>query len=173
MKDAFKGVDFYSIEDLLSAEERHHRDEMRVWVTERFLPKVREHYAAGTFPMELVPEMAERHAFGTTIKGYGCAGLSNVAYGLMMQELERGDSGLRTFASVQGALAMNAIAMFGTEDQKNRWLPAMAGGEQLGCFGLTEPDHGSNPASMTCTARQTPEGFVLDGCKMWIGNATI
>src|SRR5437867_5349915 len=162
MNEAFNGVDFYNVEGLLSPEERHHRDEMRVWVTERFLPKVRQHYAAGTFPMELVPEMAERHAFGTTIKGYGCAGLSNVAYGLMMQELERGDSGLRTFASVQGALAMNAIAMFGSEPQKEKWLPAMARGDKLGCFGLTEPDFGSNPAGMTTTARKTDSGYVLN-----------
>src|SRR5437879_862415 len=145
MRDAFKDVDFYSIEELFSKEELEHRDAMRAWVTERFLPTAREHYAAGTFPMELAPEMAQRHAFGATIKGYGCAGLSSIAYGLIMQELERGDSGLRTFASVQGALAMNAIAMFGSEEQKQRWLGPMARGERIGCFGLTEPDFGSNP----------------------------
>src|SRR5437867_3620685 len=162
MNDSFGGVDFYSIEDLLTAEERHHRDVMRAWVSERFLPRVREHYAAGTFPIELVPEMAQRHAFGATIRGHGCAGLSNVAYGLIMQELERGDSGLRTFASVQGALAMNAIHTFGSEPQKEKWLPAMARGDKLGCFGLTEPDFGSNPAGMTTTARKTDSGYVLN-----------
>src|SRR5438876_1598886 len=173
MSEGFRGVDFYAIEELLTADERHHRDVMRAWVSERFLPVVRKHYAAGTFPMALVPEMAERHAFGATIQGYGCAGLSSVAYGLIMQELERGDSGLRTFASVQGALTMNAIAMFGSEEQKNRWLPAMARGEKLGCFGLTEPDHGSNPAGMITTARKTPAGYVLNGKKMWIGMGTV
>ena len=171
--DSFNGVDFYGIEELLTAEERRHRDVMRAWVSERFLPRVREHYAAGTFPAELVPEMAQRHAFGATIRGHGCAGLSNVAYGLIMQELERGDSGLRTFASVQGALTMNAIAMFGSPEQKERWLGPMARGEKIGCFGLTEPEFGSNPAGMSSTARQTSDGFVLDGCKTWIGNAMI
>src|SRR5262249_2069207 len=141
--------------------------------SERFFPIVREHYAAGTFPLELVPELAAHKAFGTTIKGYGCPGLSSLTYGLMMQELERGDSGLRTFAAVQGALAMNAIAMFGSEEQKTLWLGAMARGEKLGCFALTEPDFGSNPAGMACTARKTADGYVLNGCKMWIGNATI
>src|SRR5436190_19492912 len=171
MTPSFNGVDFYSIEELLYPEERHHRDVMRAWVGERFLPKVREHYAAGTFPIELVPEMAQRHAFGATIKGYGCAGLSSIAYGLLMQELERGDSGLRTFASVQGALAMNAIAMFGSEEQKNRWLSTMARGEKIGCFGLTEPDFGCNPGGMACTARKTTDGYLLNGTKMLIGNA--
>src|SRR3989449_3331627 len=173
MNDVFTGVDFYSIEELLSPDERQHRDVMRAWVSERFLPVVSEHYAAGTFPMELVPEMAQRHAFGAAIKGYGCAGLNSIAYGLLMQELERGDSGLRTFASVQGALAMNAIAMFGSEEQKQSWLGPMARGEKVGCFGLTEPDFGSNPGGMACTARKTPDGYVLNGTKMWIGNATI
>jgi len=173
MTNTFEPVDFYGIDDLLSKEERGHRDKIRVWVTERFLPAVRLHYAAGTFPMELVPEMAQRHAFGATIQGYGCAGLSSIAYGLIMQELERGDSGLRTFAAVQGALAMSAIAMFGSEEQKNRWLGPMARGEKLGCFGLTELEAGSNPSSMSSTARKTSDGYVLNGCKMWIGNATI
>src|SRR5204863_6215443 len=163
----------YSIEELFSKEELEHRDAMRAWVTERFLPTAREHYAAGTFPMELAPEMAQRHAFGATIEGYGCAGLSSVAYGLIMQELERGDSGLRTFASVQGALTMNAIAMFGSEEQKQCWLGPMARGEKIGCFGLTEPDFGSDPGSMACTARKTADGYLLHGTKMWIGNATI
>src|SRR5437660_8339642 len=173
MNHVFTGVDFYSIEELLSADERQHRDVMRAWVSERFLPIVRQHYAAGTFPMELAPEMAQRHAFGATIKGYGCAGLSSIAYGLIMQELERGDSGLRTFAAVQGALAMNAIALFGSEEQKKRWLGPMARGERIGCFALTEPEAGSTPASMTSIARKTSDGYVLEGRKMWIGNATV
>ena len=173
MTSLFEEVDFYALEELLSAEDRKHRDVMRLWVTEKFMPTVREHYAAGTFPLELVPELAQRHAFGTTIKGYGCPGLSSIAYGLIMQELERGDSGLRTFAAVQGALTMNAIAMFGSEAQKQRWLGPMARGEKLGSFGLTEPDFGSNPATMACTARKTSDGYLLNGCKMWIGNATI
>ena len=173
MKEVFGGVDFYGLEEFLSDEERRVRDELRAWVSERFLPRVREHYSAGTFPLELVPELAKHKVFGTTIKSYGCPGLSSLAYGLMMQELERGDSGLRTFAAVQGALAMNAIAMFGSEEQKTRWLSAMARGEKIGCFGLTEPDFGSNPAGMACTARKSSDGYILNGCKMWIGNATI
>ena len=113
---------------------------MRSWVDRRFLPLVVEHYRAGTFPLELVPEMAELGAFGPTIKNHGCAGLGNVAAGVIMRELERGDSGLRTFASVQGSLAMTAIDLFGSEEQKNRWLPEMARGRKLGCFALTEPE---------------------------------
>jgi glutaryl-CoA dehydrogenase len=172
MNEPFKGVDFYGVEEFLSPEECHHRDRMRAWVSERFLPSAGEHYSAGKFPMEWIPELAKLNAFGATIKGYGCAGLSSIAYGLIMQELERGDSGLRTFASVQGALAMNAIAMFGSEEQKRTWLGPMARGEKIGCFGLTEPEAGSNPAQMTCTARKTAEGYIINGTKIWIGNAT-
>jgi glutaryl-CoA dehydrogenase len=170
---SFSGSDFYDIDELLSPQDREVRERARVWVGERFMPLVRDHYRAGTFPMELVPEMAALHCFGASIHGYGCAGLTNLQYGLIMQELERGDSGLRTFASVHGALAMNAIHMFGSEEQKNRWLPAMARGEKLGCFGLTEPDFGSNPAGMVTTARKNAGGYVLNGAKMWIGNGTL
>jgi len=173
MNEPFSGADFYQLDELLSEEQRRTRDSVREWVSLRFLPLVSRHYAAGTFPLELVPELARLNAFGATINGYGCAGLSSTTYGLIMQELERGDSGLRTFASVQGALAMNAIAMFGSEEQKERWLPAMARGEKLGCFGLTEPDFGSNPAGMVTTARRTRDGYLLNGAKMWIGNGTI
>jgi glutaryl-CoA dehydrogenase len=173
MTEAFAGVDFYDIDELLPRDAIELRERVRACVSERFLPVVRQHYAAGTFPIELAPEMAKLHAFGATIQGYGCAGLSSTAYGLVMQELERGDSGLRTFASVQGALAMNAIAMFGSEEQKHRWLPDMARGQKLGCFGLTEPDFGSNPAGMVSTARKTRDGYMLNGSKMWIGNGTI
>ena len=170
---AFKATDFYQLDDLLTVEERSLRDGVRRWVEERFLPVVRQHYRDGTFPMELVPELAQLGAFGPSIKGHGCAGLGSVAAGLIMQELERGDSGLRTFASVQGSLAMMAIDLFGSEEQKSRWLPAMARGEKLGCFALTEPDFGSNPAGLRCRARKTDEGYRLSGSKKWIGNGTI
>jgi glutaryl-CoA dehydrogenase len=134
---------------------------------------VAQHYRDGTFPMELVPELAALRVFGPAIKGHGCPGLGNVAAGLMMQELERGDSGLRTFASVQGSLAMTAIDLFGSEEQKSRWLPEMAQGAKLGCFALTEPGFGSNPGGMLSRARKTADGYILNGAKKWIGNATI
>ena len=169
----FEAADFYNLEELLTAEERRLRDAVRQWVQERFLPVVTQHYRDGTFPMELVPELAQLGVFGPSIKGYGCAGLGSVAAGLIMQELERGDSGLRTFASVQGSLAMMAINLFGSEEQKNRWLPAMAQGTKLGCFALTEPDFGSNPGGLRCRARKTADGYRLSGAKKWIGNGTI
>lgn len=169
----FEAADFYNLEELLTPDERRTRDSVRQWVTDRFLPVVTQHYRDGTFPMELVPEMAQLGVFGPSIKGYGCGGLGSVAAGLMMQELERGDSGLRTFASVQGSLAMMAINLFGSEEQKKRWLPAMARGEKLGCFALTEPDFGSNPGGLRCLARKTADGYRLTGSKKWIGNGTI
>lgn len=169
----FNGVDFLNLDSLLTEAERDLRGRVREWVSRRVLPLVPQHYAAGTFPMELVPELAGFGAFGGSIHGYGCAGLGSIAYGLMMQELERGDTGLRTFASVQGALAMNSIYSFGSEDQKQRWLPPMAKGEKLGCFGLTEPDHGSNPGGMVTRAAKTADGYVLNGGKLWIGNAVL
>ncbi len=169
----FEATDFYDLDALLTPEERELRDRVRRWVDERFLPVVTEHYRAGTFPMELVPELAQLGVFGPTIKGHGCPGLGNVAAGLIMQELERGDSGLRTFASVQGSLAMMAIDLFGSEEQKSRWLPEMARGTKLGCFGLTEPDFGSNPGGLRTRARKTGDGYRLSGAKKWIGNATI
>jgi glutaryl-CoA dehydrogenase len=169
----FEAADFYNLEELLTAEERRTRDDVRSWVEERFLPVVAQHYRDGTFPMELVPELAKLNAFGPSIKGYGCAGFGSVAAGLIMQELERGDSGLRTFASVQGSLAMMAINLFGSEEQKNRWLPEMAQGRKLGCFALTEPDFGSNPGGLACRARKTADGYILNGAKKWIGNGTI
>lgn len=170
---SFSGTDFYQLNDLLTADERHLRAAVRAWVEARFLPLIATHYRAGTFPLELVPELAQLGVFGPTIQGHGCAGLGHVAAGLIMQELERGDSGLRTFASVQGSLAMMAIDLFGSSEQKERWLPAMARGEQLGCFALTEPDYGSNPAGMQCRAAKTPDGYRLSGRKKWIGNGTI
>ena len=169
----FEAADFYNLDELLTPEERQLRDRVRIWVQDRFLPVVTQHYRDGTFPMELVPELAGLGAFGPSIKGYGCGGLGSVASGLIMQELERGDSGLRTFASVQGSLAMMAINLFGSEEQKNQWLPAMARGEKLGCFGLTEPDFGSNPGGLQTRARKTADGYRLTGSKKWIGNGTI
>src|SRR4051812_38884545 len=173
MTTSFEPVDFYALDDTLSDADRALRDRVREWVDARVLPTIAEHYENGTFPRDVIPELAQLNAFGATIHGYGCAGLSNLAYGLIMRELERGDSGVRTFASVQGALAMNAISSFGTEEQKQKWLPHMAKGEAVGCFGLTEPNFGSNPAGMTTTARRTSDGYILTGEKMWIGLASI
>jgi glutaryl-CoA dehydrogenase len=169
----FEATDFYHLDEMLTADERLIRDRVRGWVSERFLPMIVQHYRDGTFPLGLVPELAELGVFGPAIKGHGCAGLGSVAAGLMMQELERGDSGLRTFASVQGSLAMTAIDLFGSEEQKTRWLPAMAQGSKLGCFALTEPDFGSNPAGLCCRAERSSNGYRLNGVKKWIGNGTI
>ena len=169
----FEATDFYNLDALLTPDERRIRESVRRWVDERFLPVVAQQYRAGTFPIEFVPELARLGVFGPAIKGHGCAGLGSVAAGLIMQELERGDSGLRTFASVQGSLAMMAIDLFGSEEQKSRWLPEMAQGTKLGCFALTEPDFGSNPAGLRCRARKTANGYRLSGTKKWIGNGTI
>ncbi len=169
----FEAPDFYRLDDLFKPEERELRDRVRAWVGERFLPVVAEHYRAGSFPLELVPELGELGAFGPAISGHGCPGLSGIAAGIIMRELERGDSGLRTFASVQGSLAMTAIDLFGSEEQKARWLPAMAKGAKLGCFGLTEPETGSNPAGLRSRATETVDGYRLTGRKKWIGNGTI
>jgi len=169
----FESPDFLQLDDLLTPEERHLRDCVRAFVTERFLPVAAEHYRAGTMPLDLLPELGRLGVFGPTIRGYGCPGIGNVGAGLIMQELERGDSGLRTLASVQGSLAMMAIYHFGSDEQKQRWLPAMAHGEKLGAFALTEPEVGSNPAGLKCHAHQAADGYVLNGAKRWIGNATI
>ena len=137
------------------------------------MPVIGEAYVAGKFPKQLVPQMAELGLFGANLpEEYGCAGLNNVAYGLIMQELERGDSGVRSFASVQGALVMYPIYTFGSEEQKKEWLPQMASGKVIGCFGLTEPDYGSNPAGMITVAKETSDGWVLNGAKMWITNGS-
>jgi glutaryl-CoA dehydrogenase len=166
-------MDLFRLDDLLTEEQRLARRSVAEFVQQRFLPVVQKHFRAGTFPMELVPELAALGVFGANLEGYGCAGMDNIAYGLIMQELERGDSGLRSFASVQGALCMYPIHEFGSEAQKERYLPGMARGEILGCFGLTEPDHGSDPGGMTTRARRDGKGWVLNGTKLWITNGTV
>jgi glutaryl-CoA dehydrogenase len=170
----FNGVDFYDIDSLLSEEERQIRDHVRDWVEERYLPLVERAYEEAYFPAEVIPEIAEMGLLGATLpEKYGCAGVNATAYGLAMQELERGDSGLRSFASVQGSLAMYPIYAYGSETQRMKWLPRMAKGEVVGCFGLTEPDFGSNPSGMITHAQRKGGGYVLNGAKMWITNGTI
>ena len=169
----FDGVDFLEINGLFSDEEILVRDSVRRFVQDRVLPVIEKHNREGTFPADLIPEMAELGMYGANIQGYGCAGLNNVAYGLIMQELERGDSGLRSFVSVQGALCMYPIHAYGNDEQKNKWLPKMATGEVIGCFGLTEADFGSNPSGMLTTARKDGDSYVLNGSKMWITNGGV
>lgn len=166
-------LDLFRLDDLLTDDDRRLRDRIRTWVRSQFVPEINRCWNAGTFPLELVPEIAALGVFGGNIDGYGCPGWNALTYGIALQELERGDTGLRTFASVQGALAMNAIHMFGSDEQKNRWLPGMARGEKLGCFGLTEPNHGSNPGGMETRAMKTAEGYELTGSKMWIGGGIL
>jgi glutaryl-CoA dehydrogenase len=167
-------TDFYNLDSVLSEEERAVRDTIRSFVNERVLPIIGDCYIEGRFPKELVPEMAELGMFGANLPDeYGCAGLNNVAYGLIMHELERGDSGVRSFASVQGALVMYPIYAFGSEEQKREYLPKMAQGEIIGCFGLTEADYGSNPSGMTTRARvEKDESWTINGAKMWITNGS-
>lgn len=165
--------DLYNIDHLLSEEERMVRDTVRQFVRSRVLPTIGAHFEAGTFPRDLVPEVAELGLLGMHLQGYGCAGMSAVAYGLACQELEAGDSGLRSFVSVQGSLAMYPISAFGSEAQKSRWLPGMAKGELIGCFGLTEPDFGSEAAGMITAARRDGDSYILNGAKMWITNGSI
>jgi glutaryl-CoA dehydrogenase len=170
---SFQGVDFLSIDDLLTEEELLVRDTVRAFVDDQVLPVIEDHYMAGTFPDELISPMAELGFFGANLEGYGCAGLNNMAYGLIMQELERGDSGLRSFVSVQGALVMYPIYAFGSEEQKEKWLPQLQSGTAIGCFGLTEPDSGSNPGNMRTRARNVGDEYVLDGAKAWITNGSV
>ena len=167
-------LDFYDIDSVLSEEERAVRDSVRRFVDEKVLPIIGKCYVEGRFPKELIPEMAELGVLGANLpEEYGCAGLNNVAYGLIMQELERGDSGIRSFASVQGALVMYPIFAFGSDAQKKKWLPQMASGKVIGCFGLTEPDYGSNPAGMITMAKEQKDGtWILNGAKMWITNGS-
>jgi glutaryl-CoA dehydrogenase len=166
-------LDPLALDSLLSDEERMIRDNVRRYVRERFLPIVAEHYEAGTFPADVPADLGRLELLGMHLEGYGCAGASATAYGLTCLELEAGDSGLRSFCSVQGSLAMFAIHRWGSEEQKQAWLPRLAAGEAIGCFGLTEPDAGSNPAAMRTRARRDGGDWVLDGAKMWITSGSI
>ncbi|MFV0543989.1 MAG: acyl-CoA dehydrogenase family protein [Marinicella pacifica] len=166
-------LDLYDVNAMLSDEQRMVKESIGRWVDERFLPLVAEHFEAHTFPMELVPEMADLGLFGSTIQGYDCAGLDYMSYGLICQELERGDSGLRSFASVQSSLCMFPIDAFGSEAQKQHWLPSMAKGEVIGCFGLTEAHAGSDPASMKTRAKKDGDDWIINGSKMWITNGSV
>src|SRR5271167_4230648 len=170
---SFPGVDFLDFDSLLSDEEKLARQTARQFVDDEIIPIIEQYNREGKFPVQLVPQMAELGLFGANLKGYGCAGMSNVEYGLVTQELERGDSGLRSFVSVQSALVMYPIYTFGSETQKNKWLPLLATGEKLGCFGLTEPDFGSNPGGMRTRARKQGDEYILNGEKMWITSGSI
>jgi len=170
----FQGVDYFNADQLLNEEEILVRNTVRQFVDDHVLPVIERHYRAGTFPADLIPKMAEVGLFGATLPArYGCAEMKNVAYGLAMQELERGDSAVRSFASVQSALVMYPIFAYGSDAQKEYWLPLLARGEKIGCFGLTEPDYGSNPGGMITRAERTQDGFLLNGAKMWITNGTV
>ncbi len=169
----FRGVDFLEIDGLLSDDERLVRDNTRKFIEENLIPIIEECNREGRFPRDLVKPMGELGFFGANLKGYGCAEMSNVEYGLVMQELERGDSGIRSFVSVQSALVMYPIYAFGSDEQKNKWLPALQKGEKLGCFGLTEPDFGSNPGGMRTRAKKSGKEYVLNGEKMWITSGSI
>jgi glutaryl-CoA dehydrogenase len=168
-----RGVDFFDLNAELSDEERLIRDTVRAFVNDRVLPIIDKAFMQDRFPSELIPEIAQLGLLGSTITGYGCAGANSVAYGLICQELERGDSGLRSFVSVQSSLVMYPIHAFGSEAQKEKWLPRLAAGEALGCFGLTEPDHGSDPGTMLTRAERKGRGWVLKGAKAWITNGSV
>ncbi len=170
---ALKNVDFFDLEDLLSDEEKLVRDSVRSFAEDNVIPIIEKHFTRATFPINLVELMGEMGFFGANLQGYGCAGLNNVCYGLMMQELERADSGLRSFASVQTALVMYPIQTFGSQEQREKWLPRLRSGSAIGCFGLTEPDFGSNPAGLRTQARRESGHFVLNGTKAWVTNASI
>lgn len=173
MADLLRDLDFFELDEMLGPEERMVRETVRQFVRREVLPSIERSFATETFPRELIPRMAELGFFGANLKGYGCAGMNNLAYGIIMQELEAGDSGLRSFASVQSALAMYSIYAWGSEAQKKRYLPEMAKGKLIGCFGLTEPDHGSDPGGMETRARRDGSGWVLNGTKRWITNGSI
>jgi len=168
----FTQLDFFNADDLFTQEEIMVRDTVRSFVSENVLPIIVKHYRAGTSPKELIPKMGELGLFGANLQGYDCAGMNNISYGLIMQELERGDSGLRSFVSVQGALCMYPIYAFGSQAQKEKYLPGMAKGEIIGCFGLTEADFGSNPGGMITRAEKKGAKYILNGEKMWISNGT-
>jgi glutaryl-CoA dehydrogenase len=169
----FKGVDFIGFDSLLSDDERLARDTARQFIEDNLVPIIEECNREGRFPRELIPQMGQLGFFGANLHGYGCAGMSNVEYGLVMQEFERGDSGVRSFVSVQSALVMYPIFTFGSDEQKDYWLPKLATGEKLGCFGLTEPDYGSNPGGMRTRADSKGDEYVLNGEKMWITSGSI
>jgi glutaryl-CoA dehydrogenase len=167
---AFEAPDFLNIDEHLTSEEKMIRNSLREFVTQEIMPTIATHYENGTFPRELIPLLGELGTLGATIQGYGCAGINSTSYGLIMQELERGDSGIRSFVSVQGALCMYPISAFGTEEHKKKYLPKMATGELIGCFGLTEPDFGSNPGGMITRVKKDGSDYILNGSKMWITN---
>jgi glutaryl-CoA dehydrogenase len=168
----FRGVDYFCVDSLFSEEESMVRQTARRFAEERIAPLIRDCFRDARFPAELIPEMAELGFLGANLEGYGCAGMSNVEYGLVMQELERVDSGVRSFVSVQGALVMYPILTYGSDEQKQKWLPLLQSGKAVGCFGLTEPDFGSNPAGMRATARRDGADWVLNGEKTWITNGS-
>src|ERR1700691_4591681 len=169
---SFPGVDYLRIDSLFNPQELLVRQTARQWVDDRALPLMRDCFRDARFPSELIPEMGRLGFFGANLEGYGCAGMSNVEYGLIMQEIERADSGLRSFVSVQGALVMYPILSYGSDEQKQKWLPRLQSGKAVGCFGLTEPDFGSNPAGMRTTARRDGSGWILNGEKTWITNGS-
>ena len=170
---AFRGVDYFCIDSLFNEQELLVRQTARQFVDDRVLPAIRDCYRDARFPGDLVPEMGRLGFFGANLEGYGCAGMSNVEYGLIMQELERGDSGVRSFVSVQGSLVMYPIYRYGSDEQKEKWLPRLQSGQAVGCFGLTEPDFGSNPAGMRTTARRDSGDWILNGEKTWITSGTL
>jgi len=169
----FPGVDFLDFDSLLSDDERLTRETVRAFVEDRVKPIIEECHREARFPIELISEIGDLHLFGASLHEYGLPGLKGVAYGLVMQELERGDSGLRSCASVQSGLVMYPIYTFGSEAQRDRWIPALASGEAIGCFGLTEPDYGSNPSGMRTTAQRDGNSWVLNGAKQWITNGSL
>jgi glutaryl-CoA dehydrogenase len=170
---SYQAIDFYNYDSLLSEEEQAVTIEVRRWVSERFMPVIQDNFENDNFPLELAKEMGELNLFGATLEGWGCAGLSQTAYGLINRELERGDSGLRSFLSVQSGLVMYPIWRFGSQEQKDRWLPKLASGDLIGCFGLTEPDHGSDPGGMVTHAKDKGDHYLLNGAKMWITNGSV
>src|SRR5271167_4441421 len=169
----FRGVDYFCVDSLFSEEELMVRQTARRFAEERVAPLIRDCFRDARFPTEVIPEMAELGFLGANLEGYGCAAMSNVEYGLIMQELERIDSGIRSFVSVQGALVMFPIRTYGSDEQKEKWLPRLQSGEAVGCFGLTEPDFGSNPAGMRTTARRDGGDWILNGEKTWITSGTL